>query len=677
MASFSIASIESFVQIQKELVNLELDYETEETIEMLKSYSPVQLQRKGVALLNLTITGMRSGLGGNTLLDFESSTATAGSPFPSNRFKVGDIVSIEAGGGKSGSASGKAKKSAPDASSSSGSLLSGVVARMRDSIITVAVKEEVPEDIVNAPGARFRVLQMGNEVTYKRMLDALSELEKRFSATTPPPHIAALLGMSKPSFEDAVPTPGDGVEFKAYDETLNPSQIEGVKLALRAKDVALIHGPPGTGKTQTVVELIRQLVGLGQRVLVCGPSNTSVDTLVERLAKHRLNIARLGHPARVKKEVLDHALEVRIRTSDEGQLVTDVRADLDRALASIQKAKGKEKRREAYAEVKALRGELRTRERTVLQTIVRNTQVVLCTLSGAASNKLRNEKFDTLVIDEASQAIEAECWIPLLKANKPTVKSLNPDHDKTTVKKKNPKVKSAFTLELTLFDRLLSMYGENIKRLLNIQYRMNELIMKYPSKAMYNNSLIAYEGVKDHLLKDLPDMKPLEELSWPILLIDTSDAGMLEAPEGDGDDGAAFGAESLLNRGEADLVGKHVELLVKEGGVAPASIAIISPYAAQVRLLRSQLKEQYPDLEIGTVDSFQGGEREAIILTLVRSNDKNEIGFLQDNRRLNVAITRARRHLAVVASVSTMARNPFLKGLFAYMEENGEVVYPQ
>ncbi|KAJ3217392.1 hypothetical protein HDU67_007975 [Dinochytrium kinnereticum] len=524
----------------------------------------------------------------------------------------------------------------------------GVVARVREGCLTVAVWEEVPEEVW---GGRVRVLLRGGEVTYRRMLDALTDLERRYATTTPPSHVTALLGMSDPGFETIVRGCEGEEGVMILDGSLNVSQVRAVEFAVGAREVAVIH-----------------------------------DTLVERLSKHRLNLARLGHPARVKREVIDHALEVRVRSSDEGKLVADVRTDLDRALAAVQKAKGRDKRREAYAEVKALRGELRTRERTVVQTIVRNTQVVLCTLSGAASTKLRNEVFDTVVIDEASQAIEAECWIALVKARKvilagdhrqlpPTVKSGNSDTTKTGKKKKNPPADHPLTLELTLFDRLLAMYGDSIKRLLNVQYRMHEMIMRYPSTAMYQGSLIAFESVKGHLLQDLPGVKSTDETSTPILLINTSDSGMSEAPEADDEDSKRdFGAESLLNRGEADLAARHVKRLI-EAGVTPSSIAIISPYSAQVRLLRSLLREEFPELEIGTVDSFQGAEREAIVLSLVRSNDKNEIGFLQDSRRLNVAVTRARRHLAVVADVNCMTRNPFLKGLFTFMEEHGDVQF--
>ncbi|KAJ3117866.1 hypothetical protein HDU96_005243 [Phlyctochytrium bullatum] len=546
----------------------------------MSAFSGAQLQRRGVALLNLQITGMRTGLGGATLVDFELATELAGTAFPSNRFKVGDLVGLDehkAQGkgpaqprGKGGGGKGESKDTGP--------LATGVVSRMRDAVATVAFRDELPDYLVEKASARFRLTLLGNEVTYKRMLDVLTELERKYSATSPPSHLAAILGLASPSFTR-------DVELTAFDPNLNDSQLEAVRLALKAQDLAIIHGPPGTGKTQTVIEVIRQLVARDQRVLVCGPSNTSVDTIVERLGRHRIPLVRVGHPARVKAEVLEHSLELRIRHSDEGQLVADVKTDLDNALASIQKAKGREKRKEAY-------NELRVRERNVLGNIIRNSKVVLATLSGAASSKLRNEVFDVVVIDEGSQAIEVECWIAITKAKKlilagdnkqlpPTVKS----GKSAATSQKGKKPGHPFTLDFTLFDRLLMMHGEEIKRLLSVQYRMHDLIMQYSSKVLYGNKLTAADAVKGHLLKDLPGVQDCDESQAPLLLISTSEAGMDESPEiaGDSSESGAtseIGVESLLNRGEAELVCGHVEKLVA-AGVPSVSIAVITPYSAQ------------------------------------------------------------------------------------------------
>eukprot|EP00842_Homolaphlyctis_polyrhiza_P000941 jgi/Hompol1/1848/HPOL_002779-RA len=506
-------------------------------------------------------------------------------------------------------------------------------------------------------------------------------------------------------FKNEKPTFGDTPQITWFDSTLNPSQKSAIEFALSARHVALIHGPPGTGKTHTCVELVRQLVKRGERVLVCGPSNISVDNLVERLSKCRLDIVRVGHPARMLDQVLQHALDVRVRSSDEGQIVNDVRRDVDKTLQGISKTRSKAERRQLYQDVKALRSELRTREKTVVDTIMRNAQVVLCTLNGAATRLLEHETFDTVLIDEATQALEAECWIAILKGKRlvlagdplqlpPTVKTVGSGSDdgaavasssrtKTSKKKNDPKQ----TLEFTLFDRLLEQYGTSIKRLLNVQYRMNENIMKFSSVELYEGKLVAHESVKGRLLTDGKNIKPTEDSTTALVLIDTAGQDMRESLEADEASSSSssssssksndLAGDSKLNRGEADLVVKHVGNLVKLAGVLDSEIAVISPYNAQVNLLRSMLKETYPNLEIGSVDGFQGREKDAVIISMVRSNDEGIIGFLADRRRMNVALTRARRHLCVIGDSECVGqRSPFLKRMFAHFEENGDVRFP-
>ncbi|KAI8850242.1 P-loop containing nucleoside triphosphate hydrolase protein [Chytridium lagenaria] len=505
-ASYRVDSIAKFVEIQKILVKREMG-----------------LQRRGVALLGLGVTAMRTGLGGSTLLDLEPTQPT--STFPPNRFKVGDIVTLEVGGKKTDEV-----------------VATGVVARMRDAVMTVAVKEDVPDAVVNG-GGRFRVTQMGNEVTYK-----------------------SVDGMRDPTFESTDST------FTAFDVNLNPSQIEAVKMTLCASDVALIHGPPGTGKTQTVVEVIP--TACGERG--AGACVWTVEHSC-RLSKCRLDIARIGHPARVKKEVLGSCLGSE-----------DVRTDLDRAHLTVQKAKGRGKasakptpKSKPYATKYYLSfpPQSRTNGR-VHHHSKRPGRAV--NIERAASMKLKHEMFDTVVIDEEVKLLKRNVGSPLLKAKKVILAG---DH------KQLPRV--------------------------------------FPSPS------------------DLPSVNTTDETVAPLLLINTSEAGLMEDAEGD--DEKDFGGESFVE----------------------------SPYGSADSIVEGVVEGGLPGLEIGTVDSFQGGEREAIILSLVRSNDKNEIGFLQDSRRLNVAITRARRHLCVIANVECMTRNPFLKGLFEYMEEHGDVEYAE
>ncbi|KAJ3300816.1 hypothetical protein HK104_000009 [Borealophlyctis nickersoniae] len=646
-----------------------------------------------------------------SLVDLEHATPGMVA-LPSHKFRVGDIVGLDE------HVSGRQEKGKKTDAAKVTGKVSGVVYRVTDQTITLALKYDLPDELQD----RCRLSKLANNITYERMKDAMTALKSRHFEPTSG-LVRVLFGLQKPVFDKEVQ---GKLEF--YDETLNEAQRAAVGLALGAQEIALVHGPPGTGKTYTCVEIIRQLVKRGERVLVCGPSNISVDNLVERLAKCRLDIVRVGHPARVLGSVLDHALEVRVRTSDEGQIVNDVRREMDKTLQDAQKAKSGTLK-------------LKTRERTVVDTIIRNAKVVLSTLNGAASKTLMHEEFDTVLIDEATQALEAESWIAILKGKRlilagdhlqlpPTVKSKDATRKKANVKGKagkggsaktkaeptekgsTPSTKSATTapasskdvfvpsLEFTLFDRLLKVYGDGVKKLLNVQYRMNEMIMRFPSDELYNGKLIAHDSVQDRLLTDLKGVasdgkhrislavrrvipgsknpimnKTTENTTIPLLMIDTSGCDMRETAESD-DAVGDLGGESRYNQGEADLVCEHIDKLVG-AGVSDADIAVISPYNAQVNLLRLALKEKYPNLEIGSVDGFQGREKEAIVLTLVRSNDDGEVGFLSEKRRLNVALTRARRHLCLITDGATVREGGgFLERMCEFFEENGEVRVP-
>lgn len=476
-----------------------------------------------------------------------------------------------------------------------------------------------------------------------------------------------LLGLSSPGAADLENT--KALEF--FDSTLNSSQKDAVKFALSSPEVALIHGPPGTGKTYTLIELILQLLKQGQRVLVCGPSNISVDNIVERLAATSPStpIVRLGHPARLLPSVLNHSLEVLTRTSEAGGIVNDVRKEMDERQSSIRKTKSGRERRAIYAELKDLRKEYREREGKCIDGLVRGSKVVLSTLHGAGGHQVRNQDFDVVVIDEASQALEPQCWIPLVFGSSevkklilagdhlqlpPTVKSadnkeskdqkkakmksLEDELRKLSVKDDEIKAAKGWSLERTMFDRLLSMHGSSIKRLLNTQYRMHETIMRFPSDELYDSKLVAAEAVKSRLLKDLPyEVEETEDTLEPLVFFDTQGGDFPEKTEED--QGGQVKVSVLLgdskcNEVEAAVVAMHVKKLT-EAGVKDEDIAVVTPYNAQLAILSSMLKEKYPNIELGSVDGFQGREKEAVIASLVRSNAEKEVGFLGEKRRLN------------------------------------------
>lgn len=495
--------------------------------------------------------------------------------------------------------------------------------------------------------------------------------------------IRVLFGQISPA---PVPTDNDKLaeltgDIQWISQSLNESQKHAIRFALASSEIALIHGPPGTGKTHTLIELVLQLLHPSRqksdshkpiRILVCGPSNISVDNIVERLAPHKIPMVRLGHPARLLPTVLNHSLDVLTKTSDAAGLVQDIRKEMDSKQASIRKTRNGRERKAIYGEMRELRKEYRERERGCVDELVCGSKVVLATLHGAGGAQLKQADFDVVIIDEASQALEAQCWVPLLAVKKailagdhlqlpPTIKSLNhktvdkksktngndaekdkegqatADENGTPAITKEAKAKP-ISLETTLFDRLLKLHGPSIKRMLTVQYRMHESIMAFPSAALYSSELKAAESVKAHLLKDLPYVvRETEDTIAPVVFYDTQGGDFPEKAEEE-DVGAkkrkSLAAESKSNENEAALVHKHVKALV-EAGIRPEDIAVITPYNAQLSILSTLLKERYLGIELGSVDGFQGREKEGIVLSLVRSNAEHEVGFLGEKRRLN------------------------------------------
>ncbi|KAK4165712.1 DNA-binding protein smubp-2 [Cladorrhinum sp. PSN259] len=546
------------------------------------------------------------------------------------------------------------------------------------------------------PGAEKRVwiCKMADEVTFKRMNGTMEKMIRMENEEGYSYFMRVLFGLASPVVDEE-----KGKVEEWFDPTLNDSQKDAIKFALASEEIALIHGPPGTGKTHTLIELILQMLKRGMRVLVCGPSNISVDNIVERLAPHKVPLIRLGHPARLLPSVLNHSLDVLTRTSEAGTIVKDVRAEMDAKQASIRKTRNGKERRAIYADLKELRKEYRQREKKCVANLVRESKVVLATLHGAGGFQLRDEQFDVVIIDEASQALEAQCWVPLLSAKKavcagdhlqlpPTIKSLNikATKDKMTKKKDGEAasllIKGA-TLETTLFDRLLALHGPAIKRMLTTQYRMHEKIMRFPSDELYEGKLIAAEEVKARLLKDLPyEVEDTDDTREPLIFIDTQGGDFPEKNEDDQDSTgdkkltkSSLYGDSKSNEMEAALVRQHVQTLV-DAGVKPEDIAVVTPYNAQLAIL-APLKETFPGIELGSVDGFQGREKEAIIVSLVRSNSDGEVGFLGEKRRLNVAMTRPKRSLTVIGDSETVKKgSKFLKRWMDFLEDNADLRYP-
>ncbi|RXN00564.1 DNA-binding protein SMUBP-2 [Acipenser ruthenus] len=633
-------SVESFVSKALELLEEEREAEIEETRLWQENISLKELQRKGVCLLKLHIGSQKTGLYGRLLVTFEPRKYDSSAVLCSNSFGPGDIVGLYDSVGIGPSSQ----------------LATGVVTRVTQSYLSVAFDESSDGLSLDNEGP-FNLLKLANDVTYKRLKNALNSLNQ-YSAGPASNLIGVLFGYSEPSPCQETKT------LDLYNSSLDESQKEAVCFSLSQKELAIIHGPPGTGKTTTVVELILQAVKLGLKILCCAPSNVAVDNLVERLARFKAKVLRLGHPARLLESIQKYSLDAVLAHSDNTQIIADIRKDIDQAFAKMKKSRDKGDRSHLRSEIKTLRRELRGREETAITQILKRAEVVLATNTGASADGplklLPNDYFDIVVIDECAQALEGSCWIPLLKAPKCILAG---DHKQLppTIKSHTATVKG---LSLSLMERLIQKYGDQVVKMLTVQYRMNHAIMQWASEQMYAGRLTAHSSVEGHLLKDLPGVIPNEETSIPLLLIDTASCGLFELEVED--------EQSKGNPGEVEIVAAHIQAL-SEAGIKAKDIAVIAPYNLQVDMLRQQLSHKHPELEIKSVDGFQGREKEAVVLSLVRSNRKGEVGFLAEDRRINVAVTRARRHLAVVCDSRTVRHHDFLKSLVDYMTEKGEV----
>ncbi|XP_039600764.1 DNA-binding protein SMUBP-2 isoform X2 [Polypterus senegalus] len=633
-------AVERFVAKTLELLQEERETEIEETRSWQENVSVKELQRKGVCLMKLQASSQRTGLYGRLLVTFEPRKYEATAVLPSNGFTPGDILGLYSSEGISPSFQ----------------LATGVVTRVTVSSISVAFDESSDSLDLDREGP-YNLLKLSNDVTYKRIKNALNSL-KQYHGGNAAHLIGVLFGSSEPSLSQ------DQRQLNFYNSSLDESQKAAVEFAMSQRELAIIHGPPGTGKTTTVVEIVLQAVKKGMKILCCAPSNVAVDNLVERLAKNKVKVLRLGHPARLLESIQKHCLDAVLAHSDSTQIIKDIRTDIDQAFAKMKKVQVKCEKSHLYGEIKSLRKELRQREESSITQILKGADVILATNTGASDDGqlklLPEDYFDLVVIDECTQALEGSCWIPLLKAPKCLLAG---DHKQLppTIKSHNAAAKG---LSVSLMERLIEKYGDKVVKMLTVQYRMNQAIMKWASEEMYGGRLLAHSSVEAHLLKDLPGVSIIEETSLPLLLIDTAGCGLFEQDVED--------EQSKGNQGEADIVSLHVEALIK-AGVKAKDIAVITPYNLQVDMIKERLGQKYSDLEIKSVDGFQGREKEVVVLSLVRSNRKGDVGFLAENRRINVAVTRARRHLAVVCDSRTICHHSFLKSLVDYMTNHGEV----
>lgn len=441
---------------------------------------------------------------------------------------------------------------------------------------------------------------------------------------------------------------------------LNDSQLEAVRFALSATDVAIVHGPPGTGKTTVAIEIIRQAVRQGHKVLACAPSNLAVDNLFEKLLAFGEKVVRIGHPARIAPQLQEHSLDAMAERHPAAKDLRKLLREANLLLSQADRYAADKKRHweapDLYRQARGLQAEATATEDRILDAVLDSATIVCATLHGVEADILGSRLFETLVIDEAGQSTEPATWIPIARCHRIV---LTGDHCQLppTVLSRDA---AAQGLDVSMMQRLMTTHGQWISRRLDVQYRMHQHIMTFSSNEFYNGSLAAHGSAIHRRLCDELGIVADELTESAVRFIDTSGAGFVEERRDH--------ETSILNLGEAELLVRQVRKLLRLGVPAHA-IAVITPYTAQANVI-SQLLEDVP-IDINSVDGFQGRENDAVLISLVRCNRDKEVGFLDDVRRMNVALTRARRKLIVIGDSSTISAHPFYNRLLEYFDQIG------
>lgn len=527
----------------------------------------------------------------------------------------------------------------------------GVINYVRDNTMVVTLNADELPDWIEDPLLGVDV--MFDEMTYREMEAAMKQIIKAENERAAELR-DILLGAQPPGFTSyPIPNlPG-----------LNESQQKALQKVLSARHVGIIHGPPGTGKTTTLVQAIRLAVKDEKQALVCAPSNAAVDLLADKLSEQGLQVLRIGHPARVTEQSLSKTLDARIAAHEHYKELRSLRKKMEqlRDMAFKYKRKygyaEKEQRRQLLQEAKAMKADADVLEFYIVNDLLQHSDVITCTLVGASHPLLRGKKYRSVFIDEAAQALEPACWIPVLRAQRVIFAG---DHQQLP-----PTIKSIEAarggLAQTLFEKCIQRRPETAS-MLQVQYRMHEDIMQFSSKYFYQDELIAHESV---------GTKTLMKDALPIEFIDTAGCGYAEAQDEE--------TLSRYNHEEGQLLITQLEKLVSETGLEnwKYTLGIITPYSAQVdRLVKlaeasETLSTIRSFININTVDAFQGQERDVIAISLVRSNEKGEVGFLGDIRRINVAMTRARMKLIMIGDSATLGTHPFYLELLDYVQQKG------
>ena len=515
----------------------------------------------------------------------------------------------------------------------------------------------VPDGTMFDTDAKIGVQLSFDETSYRMMFDALDRVM----------HSKGRLGYLRDLFYSQ--QKAETFSFHPlHCPYLNKTQEEAVNRVLWAKDVAIVHGPPGTGKTTTLVEAIYETLRRENQVLVCAQSNMAVDWISEKLVDRGIPVLRIGNPTRVNDKMLSFTYERRFEAHPDYELLWAIRKAI-RDLRAHRK-RGDEKYHQKLERLKDRANELEIR---INAQLFGEARVIACTLVGSASRLLDGQKFGTLFIDEAAQALEAACWIPIRRCSRVILAG---DHCQLP-----PTVKSIAALKAGLGKTLMERIAENkpeVVTLLKMQYRMNEEIMRFSSDWFYGNQVESAPEVKFRSILDL-DL-PMTWVDTSVFMNSLEKKDNPESPEHrlfrEQFVGDSFGR---INKAEAELTLLALEQYFEKIGKTRVlnerlDVGIISPYRAQVQHLRRLvMKREYFKpfrhlISVNTVDGFQGQERDIILISLVRSNDAGQIGFLRDLRRMNVAITRARMKLIILGDAPTMTHHPFYRKLYEYVK---------
>ncbi|EKN88723.1 AAA domain protein [Leptospira interrogans str. 2003000735] len=511
--------------------------------------------------------------------------------------------------------------------------------------------EEVPEWAEE--GKCFLDL-LPDETSYKEMFNALDAVRLATKGTRLYVNRELLLGYGKPDLISTRDSDRSRI-LGRISTSLNESQKNAVIHSVLSEDVMIIHGPPGTGKTTTLTEIVSQLVAEEKKILVSAPTNSACDLLVESISARGILVLRLGHPARINEIAIHSTLDYKLFHHPDGKLLNEYRKDVIEISKQAKKfkrnfgEKEREERKKLFTEVKELKKTIRSMEIGLIDSLVSSHPVIVSTPVASARGILENRTFDFCVLDESSQALEPAFWIPILKSDRVILAGDHKQLPPTLFSEKN-------YLETTLFEKAvenLESYGRVF--LLDTQYRMKDEISAFPSKEFYSGLLKSGRSEKERK-SNFPKTFPfLNAFQW----IDTSGTDSEEVILDD----------SISNPFEADL---QVRLcfLLKENDWPEDEITILSPYRAQVRLISEKLRDVgLTKINVSTIDSFQGRENRCILLGFVRSNLEGRSGFLKESRRINVGMTRARDLLLCIGDSSTLSQDPFLSKLIRFAEE--------